>query len=122
MRRRNVTVIGPRGDQPPELAEPTDPPVEGIGRIEPASARPAYAEVAERVAGVLRAAEEAAEQIRRDARVEVERAKREAEAEGRARAEELARRAEEIRSEADEYARDIRLAVDAYANQRRRDA
>ena len=70
-----------------------------------------YAEIGERVAGVLSAAEMAADQIRADARLEAEevlRAARES--------------SEQMRRETQAYDSDTRAAVDSYATERRREA
>jgi len=91
--RRDVSVLG--SEEPAPLAG------EGVGRIEPAEpGRTPYEDLGGRLAGVLQAAEEAAQQIRADAEVE----------------------ASTIRASADEYAADVRQAVDAYGNQQRREA
>jgi hypothetical protein len=93
--RRDVSVLGSE--------EPAPLPGEGVGRIEPAApaqGRTPYEDLGGRVAGVLQAAEQAAEQIRADAEVE----------------------ADTIRASADEYAQDVRQAVDTYAAQQRREA
>jgi hypothetical protein len=71
----------------------------------------AYAEIGERVAGVLSAAEAAAEQIRADARLEAEELLRVANED-----------AEQVRREAIVYDTDTRAAVDAFATDRRREA
>jgi hypothetical protein len=91
MRPRNVSVVG-RDDEPEPLAD------EGVVRVE--TTRSPYEDLGARVAGVLAAAEQAAEQIQTDA-------------EGAA---------ERLRREADEYADDVRAAVEAYAAQQRREA
>ena len=70
-----------------------------------------YAEIGERVAGVLSAAEAAADQIRADARVEAEELIRAAKGE-----------AEQVRQNAVTYESDTRTAVDSYASERRREA
>lgn len=81
-----------------------------------------YGDVGDAVAGVLRAAEEAAEKIRSDAHTQaldiVERAQEDASA----RIAELTREAEQTRADADAYAQDIRAAVDSYGTQQRREA
>ena len=70
-----------------------------------------YAEIGERVAGVLSAAEAAAEQIRADARGDAEDLLRAAKED-----------AKEVRRETMAYDSDTRAAVGAYAIERRRDA
>jgi FtsZ-binding cell division protein ZapB len=91
------------------------------GQIEEKPANDAAA-VGSRVAGVLEAAETAAEQIRSDALREAHETMRRAEGDAQARIEELTREAERVRAEADDYARDIRQAVDSYGTQARREA
>ena len=81
-----------------------------------------HTQVGARVASVLNAAEEAADQIRADARREGVRIIQEAEATAASRIDELTREAEQLRQEAEDYARDIRSAVDSYATQQRREA
>ena len=70
-----------------------------------------YAEIGERVAGVLSAAEAAADRIRADARQEAE------ELLGQAR-----RETDQVRAEATAYDSDTRAAVESYATERRRQA
>jgi hypothetical protein len=70
-----------------------------------------YAEIGERVAGVLSAAEAAAEQIRADARLQAEEILRVAKED-----------AEQVRREAMSYDSDTRAAVETYATERRREA
>lgn len=77
----------------------------------PGSGSSTYAEIGERVAGVLSAAEAAAEQIRADARLDAEDILRAANED-----------AEQVRREAMVYDTDTRAAVDAFATQRRREA
>jgi vacuolar-type H+-ATPase subunit H len=81
-----------------------------------------YTDVGDAVAGVLRAAEEAAEKIKAEAQTQageiVERAKGDAST----RVDELTREAERTRREAEDYARDIRQAVDSYGTQQRRES
>jgi hypothetical protein len=89
---------------------------------EPTADEPGYSSVGERVAEILRAAEAAAEGIRRDAQAEAARIRRDADAAAHARIENLARDAERARDEAEEYARDLRLAVEAYATKHRQQA
>jgi vacuolar-type H+-ATPase subunit E/Vma4 len=81
-----------------------------------------YTEVGDAVAGVLRAAEEAAEQIRGDARAQAEAILARAREAADTRIEELTREAVRTRSDAEDYARDIRDAVEGYASQQRREA
>jgi hypothetical protein len=77
----------------------------------PGSGSSTYAEIGERVAGVLSAAEAAAEQIRADARLDAEDILRAANED-----------AEQVRREAMVYDTDTRAAVDAFATERRREA
>ncbi|MGH3023275.1 MAG: hypothetical protein ACRDNI_06425 [Gaiellaceae bacterium] len=88
----------------------------------PPSAPTAFSDVGDAVAGVLRAAEEAAEKIRRDASaqaIEIVEAARE---KATARIDQLTREAERVRHDADDYAGDVRTAVDSYGSQQRREA
>src|ERR1044071_271233 len=83
---------------------------------------PGYAALGERVAGILEAAEEAAEKIRGAARREAAELERLAEVQSERVKNELTVDARPLRTEAEEYARDMRLAVEAYATQHRRQA
>jgi cell division septum initiation protein DivIVA len=83
-------------DLPPSPTQPA-PPAAG------------FTEIGERVAGVLRAAETAAEQIRTDAQAQADDLLRGAHAE-----------AERVRNQARTYENDTRDAVDAYATEQRR--
>jgi hypothetical protein len=78
--------------------------------------------VGEHVSAILRAAEEAAQQIRADAGRLSEGLLQEAREAARAKIAELTDEAERSRREADDYARDMRLAVEAYAKKHRQDA
>ena len=83
----------------PEREQPTQvSAASGVSRSAEAADDPTA--VGKRVAAILRAAEEAAE----------------------AKIAELTNEAEESRREADEYARDLRMAVEAYAKKHRQDA
>ena len=81
-----------------------------------------YGDVGDAVAGVLRAAEEAAEKIRGEARTQALEIVEQAHGDASARIAELTREAERTRSDADDYAQDIRAAVDGYGTQQRREA
>jgi len=81
-----------------------------------------HGETGNHVAGVLNAAEDAAETIRAKARRDADEILRDAKADAAARVEELTREAARVRLEADDYARDIRAAVDSYGTQARREA
>jgi hypothetical protein len=70
-----------------------------------------YADIGERVAGVLSAAEDAAQQIRAEARSEAEHIRSAARTE-----------ADAVRREADAYDTEIRTAVETFASERRREA
>ena len=74
----------------------------------------ASADVGDAVAGVLRAAEEAAAKIRGDAQTQAREIVERAHGEASARIEELTRESERTRTDAEDYARDIRVAVDGY--------
>jgi hypothetical protein len=79
-------------------------------------------DIGEAVAGVLRAAEDAAEKMRADARAEAAVILDQAQARASSRIEELTREAERTRSDAEDYAHDVRSAVDGYGTQQRREA
>jgi DNA anti-recombination protein RmuC len=103
------------------------PVVEGDGLTdEMAASAPAeprgYAALGERVAGILEAAERAAEQIRRDAKQQASEQDRAARADAERLTKELTEEARSLHAEAEEYARDMRQAVEAYATQHRRQA
>lgn len=95
-------------------------------KVTPLSQQPAqakgYTDVGEAVAGVLRAAEEAAEKIRAEARTQAIEIVEAARGDATARIEDLTRDAERTRRDADEYANDIRQAVESYGSQQRREA
>ncbi len=95
---------------------------QGSSDEEATNGRNDHAETGSRVAGVLNAAEEAAETIRDEARRHADEVLRQADADAATRVEELTRDAERMRTEADDYARDIRAAVDSYGTQARREA
>ena len=95
---------------------------QGSSDEEAANGRNDHAETGSRVAGVLNAAEEAAETINEEARRKDDAILRQAKVDAASRVEELTREAERVRTEADDYARDIRVAVDSYGTQARREA
>jgi hypothetical protein len=106
-------------------------PVAGGGdRAEPARDEPVhetpthrdYAQFGDRVASVLRAAEEAAEQIRADARAAAQEMTRQAEQEAKARLEQARREADRLRAEADAESMNTREAAQAYTATHRREA
>src|SRR5215211_4186820 len=103
--RRVLEDNGHANDRPAEPAEP-----QGYGAL------------GDRVTGILEAAEQAAGEIRAEARKLAADLQREARAESERLKEELTADARRLRQEADEYARDMRLAVEAYATQHRRQA
>jgi cell division septum initiation protein DivIVA len=78
--------------------------------------------VGEHVSAILRAAEDAAELIRGDARRLSDELLQEARRTAQAKIAELTHEAEESRREADDYARDMRMAVEAYAKKHRQEA
>lgn len=80
------------------------------------------ASVGDRVTGILAAAEDAAQEMRRQAREEADAILHEAETASAARMRELTRDADRLRSEVQDEIRDLRLAVDAYAKRRRAEA
>lgn len=75
------------------------------------------AEAADRLAAILEAAEEAAEQKLAEARSEAAAIRRKAEADGAVHVRQLLHEAERMRAEADEYVANVRLAADSYAEQ-----
>jgi hypothetical protein len=81
-----------------------------------------YAEFGDRVAAVLQAAEEAAEQIRADAKAAAEQMTLQAEQEANTRLEESRREAERVRTEAHTDSKNTREAVELYATNHRREA
>jgi hypothetical protein len=87
----------------------------------PAAAR-GYAELGDRVAAVLQAAEEAAEQIRSDAQTAAEQTTRQAEQVSKSLLEEAKAEAQRVRVEADTEAKNTREAVESYASNHRREA
>jgi hypothetical protein len=91
------------------------PAVEGDNAtaVEHESALPDVTQLGDRVAAVLRAAEEAAEQIRTDAQAAAEQVTRQAEHEGKARLEESRREAVRVLSDAETQARASREAAEA---------
>jgi cell division septum initiation protein DivIVA len=91
------------------------------GRPDAANGR-AYDDVGAGVTAILQAAEEAADNIRADARKQAADLIHEAEEAVAARLQALTRDAEKLRSDAEAEARDMRLAVEGYGTKRRRDA
>jgi cell division septum initiation protein DivIVA len=95
-------------------------------KVTPLSQQPTqakgYTDVGEAVAGVLRAAEEAAEKIRKEARAQAIEIVEAARGDATARIVELTREAERTRHDADDYANDIRQAVESYGSRQRREA
>jgi hypothetical protein len=91
-------------------------------REDTAAASGRIGDVGSRVDAILRAAEEAGEALRAEARAEAASIRERADQDARARISELTAEADRARREADDYASDIRLAVDAYAAQERREA
>ena len=78
--------------------------------------------IGERVSAILSAAEDAASEIRADARRKSDQLLQEADRSAQAKIAELTKEAEQSRREADDYARDMRMAVEAYAKKHRHDA
>jgi hypothetical protein len=99
----------------------TRPETTSEPRADEAAAKP-YADIGERVAGVLAAAEQAAAQIKSDAEEQAAALRRRAEEEASARVEQAKQDAEKTRAEAERDVRETREAVDSYASQRRREA
>jgi F0F1-type ATP synthase membrane subunit b/b' len=96
--------------------------VEGSEQAVPSGQAGGYADVGDAVAGVLRAAEEAAEKIRAEAHTQALDVVERAQGEAATRIAELTREAERTRVDADDYSHDIRAAVDSYGTQRRRES
>lgn len=86
------------------------------------AARRHYRDVTDRIATLLNDAEDAAEQIRADARKSATRILREAEERALARVEELTGEPERLRNVADEYSRETRATADDYSERLRRAA
>ena len=82
----------------------------------------AVQDVGSRIDQILKAADDAAEQIKAEAREAADAARREAEAAVAARLEEAERECEKLRAETENSVRDVRAAGDAYAAQRRRES
>jgi hypothetical protein len=80
------------------------------------------AAIGERVGEILRAAEEAAEEILTQARTQALDIRACADEDAATRVREMSGKTERLREEALEYARDTRFAVDSYADQHRRGA
>lgn len=93
------------------VSETADHDLPAVQKARAGSGSSTYADIGERVAGVLSAAEVAADQIRADARLDAEELLRAARDD-----------AEQLRREAAAYDADTRAAVDAYATDRRREA
>jgi lipooligosaccharide transport system permease protein len=114
-------------ETPPETDGPSvADPVSGIGE-ERAGARGRAAtteiiraaeQAADRVAGILQDAEEAAERRLAAAREEAAAIHEQAQLDAEAQAQQATRDAERVRAEADEYMANVRLAADSYASQR----
>jgi hypothetical protein len=105
-----------RGKQVREESEVKSPEQEA-----PAASRD-FSQLGDRVAAVLQAAEEAAEQIRTDAKMATEQMTREAKQESTSLLENARNEAQRVRVEADREARNTREAVESYATNHRREA
>jgi arylsulfatase A-like enzyme len=81
-----------------------------------------FSQLGDRVAAVLQAAEEAAEQIRTDAKTAAEQMTREAKQESSSLLENAKNEAQRLRVEADREAKNTREAVESYATNHRREA
>ena len=105
------------GRQEPVEENIVGPAVEGHHArettVQHESAPPDVTELGDRVAAVLRAAEEAAEQIRTDAQAAAEQVRRQAEQEAKARLEDSRREAVRVLSDAETQARASREAAEA---------
>lgn len=96
--------------------------MDGSEQAVPSGRARGFGDVGDAVAGVLRAAEEAAEKIRREAHTQALDIVECAQEDASARIAELTREARQTRSDADDYANDIRAAVESYGTQQRREA
>lgn len=105
-----------RGKQVREESEVKSPEKEA-----PAASRD-FSQLGDRVAAVLQAAEEAAEQIRNDASTTAEQLTREARQESSSLLENAKNEAQRLRVEADREAKNTREAVESYATNHRREA
>jgi arylsulfatase A-like enzyme len=105
-----------RGKQVTDETEVKSPKQEG-----PVVSR-GYTEFGDRVAAVLQAAEEAAEQIQSDAQTAAEQMTRQAEQVSKSLLEEAKSEAQRVRVEADTEAKNTREAVESYATNHRREA
>jgi cell division septum initiation protein DivIVA len=114
------------GRQEPVEEKNVRPAVErgdvGEAAVQHKSAPPDVTQVGDRVAAVLRAAEEAAEQIRMDAQAAAEQMTRQAEQEAKARLEEARKEADRVRTAADAESESTRDAIQLYATNHRREA
>lgn len=105
-----------RGKQVTDESEVKSPSQEG--RAEPRD----FSQLGDRVAAVLQAAEDAAEQMRTEARTAAEQMTREAKQEATALLETAKSEAQRVRVEADREAKSTREAVESYATNHRREA
>jgi hypothetical protein len=105
-----------RGEQVKEESQAKSPQQEG-----PVASRD-YTQLGDRVAAVLQAAEEAAEQMRGEAQTAAEQMTREAKQESSSLLESAKSEAQRVRVEADREAKNTREAVESYATNHRRDA
>jgi hypothetical protein len=106
-------------EQPQETRSQTIPSEHASGDTGGAKS---YADIGERVAGVLAAAEQAAQEITSHAEQGAAGIRRQAEEAASSRLEQARQEADKTRSEAERDVRDTREAVDSYASQRRREA
>ena len=102
----------------------TDQLDEGVKTPAPHSeeARQSHADLGDRVAGVIKAAEEVGAQIRADALEEASVIKRQAEEAAVTAIREAAKERDELRATSEAYAADVRLTGENYATDRRREA
>lgn len=94
-----------------DMTETTEQEAPGEAATEPPKVATKYADIGDRVAGVLSAAEDAAQQIRTEARSEADGLLSAARTE-----------ADGIRREAEAYDDEVRTAVETFASERRREA
>jgi hypothetical protein len=106
-----------RNTQPPPAAVPSvKPTLAGEREV------PTAAQVGEHVTAVIASAQQAAEQIRKEATIEAERLRAEAQEEIKARIAAATREADKTRADAGVYSREARQAADAYAGEKRSEA
>src|SRR5262245_7127779 len=92
------------------------------GRVATTEILRAAEEAADRVAGILQDAEDAAEQRLAEAHEEAAAIQRQAQLDAEVQEQQAVLEAERVRAEADEYMANVRLAADSYASERQAEA